>query len=74
MVAVNNGLEIHKYDLWSSMGILVTWFGLWASVSYKICLTHILASPSIDGKGAPSIDSPFVLLTALSRDRLTTPQ
>ncbi|KAF3530993.1 hypothetical protein DY000_02040978 [Brassica cretica] len=45
-----------------------------ASVGLKICSTHILASPSIDGKGAPSIDSPFVLSTALSRDRLTTPQ
>ncbi|KAF3521397.1 hypothetical protein F2Q69_00046230 [Brassica cretica] len=26
-------------------------------VGHKICLTHILASPSIDTKGAPSIDS-----------------
>ncbi|KAF3559935.1 hypothetical protein F2Q69_00015942 [Brassica cretica] len=32
--------------------------GFWASVRHKICSAHILASPSIDGKGASSIDSP----------------
>ncbi|KAF2582910.1 hypothetical protein F2Q68_00005121 [Brassica cretica] len=40
------------------MGILVTLCGLWASVGLEICLAYVLASPSIDGKGAPSIDSP----------------
>ncbi|KAF3569113.1 hypothetical protein DY000_02016117 [Brassica cretica] len=29
-----------------------------ASVGHKICSSRILASPSIDTKGAPSIDSP----------------
>ncbi|KAF2576022.1 hypothetical protein F2Q70_00002191 [Brassica cretica] len=40
------------------MGILVTLCGLWASIGLEICLAHVLASLSIDGKGAPSIDSP----------------
>ena len=31
---------------------------LLASVGHKICSAHILASLSIDRKGAPSIDSP----------------
>ncbi|KAF2538609.1 hypothetical protein F2Q68_00021148 [Brassica cretica] len=36
-------------------------------VSLKIFSAHILASPSTDSKGAPSIDSPFVPSIALSR-------
>ena len=50
------------------MGILVTLCGFWASIGHKICSAHILASPSIDGKGSPSIDIPFVPSTALSRE------
>ncbi|KAF3559014.1 hypothetical protein F2Q69_00013119 [Brassica cretica] len=40
------------------MGILVTLCGFWASIGLEMCLAHVLASLSIDGKGAPSIDSP----------------
>uniref|UniRef100_A0A0D3CFQ8 Ubiquitin-like protease family profile domain-containing protein n=1 Tax=Brassica oleracea var. oleracea TaxID=109376 RepID=A0A0D3CFQ8_BRAOL len=40
------------------MGILVTWFGFWASNGLEICLAHVLASLSIDTNAFLSIDSP----------------
>ncbi|KAF2594892.1 hypothetical protein F2Q70_00042456 [Brassica cretica] len=42
----------------SSKGILIICGCFWASVGHQICSASILASPSIDTKDAPSIDSP----------------
>ena len=41
---------------------------LWASVGHKICSARILASPSIDTKGAPFDRQSFISSTAFSRE------
>ncbi|WZZ60397.1 hypothetical protein YC2023_060504 [Brassica napus] len=57
-IAYSSNLSLVRMDSGSSKGILVICVFFWASVGHKICSAHILASPSTDGKGAPSIDSP----------------
>ncbi|KAF2574673.1 hypothetical protein F2Q70_00001972 [Brassica cretica] len=67
---INDATQFYTFPMWildfvqgprrsyrPSKGILVICGCFWASVGHKICSDHIMASPSIDTKGAPSIDT-----------------